>query len=92
MEDFARSCGRGRRAVFSGIDLLGERLTTTLKSYSVRADARQIPQKRLDVMVLRALLFDDFSKAYEGRRKLKAMAGSVEEYLRASILRSDRGD
>ena len=89
MEDFLLDLAAEDVELFSPeqeIWLSGERLTTTLKKLvQFERTLDKYRRKRLDVMVLRALLLDKtFSKAYlKEEEKLKAMAGSVEEYLRA---------
>ncbi len=64
--------------------LTGERLTVTLKKLvQFERTLDKFRRKRLDVMVLRAILLDkSFSKAYlKDEEKLKAAAALVEGYL-----------
>jgi len=68
-----------------GTWLTGERLTNTLKKLvQFEKTLDKFKRKRLDVMVLRALLLDKtFGKAYlKDAEKLKAVAALVEEYLK----------
>ncbi len=64
--------------------LAAERLTSALKKLvSFERTLDKFRRKRLDVMVLRAVLLDrEFSRAYlKNEERLKAVAASVERYL-----------
>jgi DNA gyrase subunit B len=65
--------------------LAGDKLTNTLKKLvQFEKTLDKFKRKRLDVMVLRALLLDKtFSKTYlKDTERLKSVAASIEEYLK----------
>ncbi len=88
MEDFLLDLAAEDIELYStehGGFLTGERLTSTLKKLvQFEKTLDKFRRKRLDVMVLRALLLDkSFSKVYlKEEEKLKAMAASIEGYLK----------
>ncbi len=88
MEDFLLDLAAEDMELFSPEQdswLTGERLTSTLKKIvQFEKTLDKFRRKRLDVMVLRALLLDKtFSKAaLKEEDRLKALAGAIEEYLR----------
>jgi DNA gyrase subunit B len=88
MEDFLLDLAAEDVELFSPEQddyLAGERLTSTLKKLvQFERTLDKFRRKRLDVMVLRALLLDKaFNKAYlKDEEKLKAVAALVEGYLR----------
>jgi DNA gyrase subunit B len=88
MEDFLLDLAAEDVELFSPEQddyLAGERLTSTLKKLvQFERTLDKFRRKRLDVMVLRALLLDKaFNKAYlKDEEKLKVVAALVEGYLR----------
>ncbi len=88
MEDFLLDLATEDVELFSaehGDYLSGERLTSVLKKLvQFEKTLDKFRRKRLDIMVLRALLLDKaFSKAYlKEEEKLKTVAASIEEYLK----------
>ncbi len=88
MEDFLLDLAAEDVELFSpeqSAYLTGERLTSTLKKLvQFEKTLDKFRRKRLDVMVLRALLLDKtFTKSYlKEEDKLRTMASSVEEYLK----------
>jgi len=88
MEDFLLDLAAEDVELFSSEQdayLTGERLTSTLnKLVQFEKTLDKFRRKRLDVMVLRALLLDKtFTKScLKEEDKLRTMASSVEEYLK----------
>ena len=88
MEDFLLDLAAEDMELFSpeqGVYLTGERLTATLKKLvQFEKTLDKFRRKRLDVMVLRALLLDkSFTKAHlKEEEKLKTLAASIEGYLK----------
>jgi DNA gyrase subunit B len=88
MEDFLLDLAAEDIELYSpeqGAWLTGERLTSTLKKLvQFEKTLDKFRRKRLDVMVLHAILLDkEFTKAYlKDEEKLKAIAASVENYLK----------
>ncbi len=88
MEDFLLDLAAEDVELFSPEQnswLAGERLTSMLKKLvQFEKTLDKFRRKRLDVMVLRALLLDKtFNKAYlKDEKKLKAMAQSAEDYIK----------
>ncbi len=88
MEDFLLDLAAEDIELFSPEQqgwLTGDRLTSTLKKLvQFERTLDKFRRKRLDVMVLRAVLLDgSFNKAYlKDEEKLKGVAAQVEEYLK----------
>jgi DNA gyrase subunit B len=89
MEDFLLDLAAEDMELFSpeqDVWLAGERLTATLKKLvQFEKTLDKFRRKRLDVMVLRALLLDKtFTKSYlKEEEKLKETAHSIEKYLKS---------
>ncbi len=88
MEDFLLDLAAEDMELYSseqGAYLAGDRLTSTLKKLvQFEKNLDKFKRKRLDTVVLRALLLDKtFSKAtLKDEEKLRAIAASIENYLK----------